>query len=98
MVLASALYSLEIPGSRSLKEKRQVLRGVLDRLRQGLRVSAAEVGDQELWNRAEVGAAAACANLASAESLLRAIDDIFGDSPLIVVVDQYSESQPWPPA
>lgn len=46
------LLSLEfhIQGARSLKDKRQVLRSVKDRLRR-LNVSIAEIDHQDLWQR-----------------------------------------------
>ncbi len=46
---------LFIGESRSLKGKRQVLRKILDRAKSKFNVSIAEVGDHELWQRAEVG-------------------------------------------
>lgn len=48
---------ISIPGSFSLKEKRSVVKGLLERLRREHGVSAAEVGDLDVWNRAVVGVA-----------------------------------------
>ena len=48
------LYLLE---SQSLKDKRQVLLSLKDRLRDKFNVSVAEVGDQDLWQRAILGMA-----------------------------------------
>jgi len=50
---------LQILGSRSLKEKRMVLRKVKDRVRVRLGLVVAEVGSHELWQRAELGLATA---------------------------------------
>lgn len=51
-----ALLSLELflPTSRSLKDKRHVLRRLKDRLG-AMNVSVAEVAHQELWQRAGLG-------------------------------------------
>ena len=49
---------LHLPHCRSLKAKRAVLRPVVEGLRGRFRVSVAEVGDQDLWQRARVGVAA----------------------------------------
>lgn len=49
------LISVHLPGVASLKEKRQVLRSLKDRLRQHYNVSVAEVDHQELWQRATLG-------------------------------------------
>lgn len=49
------LIRLHLPGVGSLKEKRQVLRSLKDRLRQQYNVSVAEVEHQDLWQRATIG-------------------------------------------
>jgi uncharacterized protein YlxP (DUF503 family) len=46
---------LHLPGVSSLKEKRQILRRLKDRLREHHNVSVAEVEHQDLWQRATVG-------------------------------------------
>jgi uncharacterized protein len=48
---------LLIPGSRSLKDRRQAVRSLKERLRSRFDVSCAEVGDLESWNRASLGIA-----------------------------------------
>ena len=45
---------LSIPKARSLKDKRQVVKSILDKSRQKFNVSAAEVGAQDLHQRAEL--------------------------------------------
>ena len=51
------LLTLEIhlPDARSLKDKRQVLRSLKDRLRGQFNVAVAELDHQDLWQRALVG-------------------------------------------
>src|SRR5438445_6980873 len=55
MVVGVLRLTLYIPGASSLKDKRQVLRKVLDRLRSRFNVCAAEVGDNDNWQRAVIG-------------------------------------------
>ena len=45
---------LHLPRSGSLKSKRQVVSGLLRRLRQELKVAAAEVGELDRWQLAEI--------------------------------------------
>ena len=45
---------LHLPESGSLKSKRQVVSGLLRRVRQELKVAAAEVGQQDRWQLAEL--------------------------------------------
>ncbi len=58
MVVGVLRLTLYIHGASSLKDKRQVLRKVTDRLRARFNVSVAEVGDNDVWQRAIVGIAA----------------------------------------
>ena len=49
------IVEMHFPGVTSLKEKRQVLRSLKDRLREHHNVSVAEVDHQDLWQRATLG-------------------------------------------
>ncbi len=51
---------LHIHGARSLKEKRSVLRSLVDRLRTGYNVSVAETGFQDKWQRAAIAVVTVC--------------------------------------
>ena len=51
MVVGLLTIELHIPGARSLKEKRMVLRGVKDRIKK-FNIAVAEVEFQDLWQRA----------------------------------------------
>ncbi|MCX5859323.1 MAG: DUF503 domain-containing protein [Proteobacteria bacterium] len=46
---------LYLPGNDSLKGKRQVLKGMLERIIREFQVSALEVGDGDLWQRTQLG-------------------------------------------
>ena len=64
---------LSIPGAFSLKEKRRVLKGLLERLRHEYGVAAAEVADQDVWNRARIGVACVSNDARHATSNLQAV-------------------------
>ena len=57
MYVCSLRVELFFPLSHSLKERRALIRPVLDGLRNRFPVSVAEVGDTEKWQRASVGIA-----------------------------------------
>ncbi|HET8579713.1 MAG TPA: DUF503 domain-containing protein, partial [Nitrospiraceae bacterium] len=57
MVVGLCTLELYIPDGHSLKAKRQVLLSLKDRLRDKFNVSIAEVGDQDLWQKAVLGIA-----------------------------------------
>jgi hypothetical protein len=53
VIVGLLTVELHIPGARSLKDKRMVLRGVKDRLKK-FNVAVAEVEHQDLWQRASL--------------------------------------------
>ena len=55
MVIGAAVVELRIHGSRSLKEKRGVVRSICHRVRNRFNCSVAEVGGQDKWQRAVLG-------------------------------------------
>ncbi len=58
MVIAYAVFDLHLPGCRGLKDKRMIIRSLKSRIRHEFEVSAAEIGDQDLLQRAQLGVAA----------------------------------------
>jgi uncharacterized protein YlxP (DUF503 family) len=70
-VLALAI-ELHIPLSHSLKEKRAVMRPLLDGLRNRHPVAAAETNYQDKWQRAEIGIVAVSS---SATLVAQVVDD-----------------------
>ncbi len=57
MIVGLCTVELYIPDGHSLKAKRQVLLSLKDRLRDKFNVSVAEVGEQDLWQKAVLGIA-----------------------------------------
>jgi uncharacterized protein len=55
MPIAFLTLELHIEAAQSLKDRRQVVRSLKDRLRTSFNVSVAELDGAELWNRATVG-------------------------------------------
>lgn len=64
---------LLLPGCNSLKEKRQVLRSVIDRLHNRYQVSAAEVGENDIWRRATLGVAMVSNSRSHLDSVLTSV-------------------------
>ena len=55
IIVGLCAVELFIPGSQSLKDKRQVLLSLKDRLRAQFNLSVAEVDGQDLWQKAVLG-------------------------------------------
>ena len=66
LLVGLSRFELHLPHARSLKEKRKVVKSVVDRLHERYRVSVMESGFHDLHQRAEV----AVAYLAGSESEL----------------------------
>jgi len=79
MVVGAAQVELHVHASRSLKEKRSVIRSIVRRIRNEFNVAVAEVGGQDTWQWAVLGLAAVGHDATSVRAVLeRAIDFIEG--------------------
>lgn len=72
MPIGCLTLEIHLPESRSLKDKRQVMRSLKDRLRHRFNVSVAELDGQDTWQSAVVGIVAISADAAYLEGALRA--------------------------
>ena len=61
---------LHLPGNNSLKGKRSIVRGVIDRTKAKFGVSIAEVGDNDVLRRAVIGVAVISNSSAHVSSML----------------------------
>jgi len=55
MIICSCEIELLIYEANSLKEKRQVIKSIIQRIKTKFNASVAEVGYNELWNRSVIG-------------------------------------------
>lgn len=55
MIVGTGIMDVVVGGSRSLKEKRSVVRRILGRTRNEFNVSIAEVGAYDSWKRSLIG-------------------------------------------
>jgi len=75
MPVAKLTVELSIPHAQSLKDRRQVVRSLKDKLRHGFNVSVAELDDASLWNRATLGIVAISSSAAYLTGQMREVDD-----------------------
>jgi uncharacterized protein len=54
MFVGAALIELFLPGAASLKDKRRVVKGLKDRLHSRFGAAAAEVANQDQWQRGTI--------------------------------------------
>ena len=74
MVVGVISWQLSIPGCRSLKEKRMVVKSLKERVRNRFNVSVAETDHQDVWTRAELTVAVVAGDRRQADSMLDRVD------------------------
>ena len=84
MIIGILTIDLHIPESQSLKNKRKVIKSIIDSMQNRLNISCAEVSRHDQWQRATLGIACVNTDQAHANATLsRAID----------LVDQETEAE-----
>ena len=58
MAVAQLTLEIRIEHAQSLKDRRQVVRSIKDKLRQGFNISVAELDEAVMWQSATIGVAA----------------------------------------
>ncbi len=91
MVVGVCTVELWIPESQSLKDKRQVLHSVKDRLRGKFNLSLAEVDGQDLWQKAVLGMACVANDGSHVEQVLEQALNVIKSMPTIEVVRVHRE-------
>ena len=74
MPIAHLNLELRIEGAHSLKDRRQVLRSLKDRLRNSFNISVAELEPSELWQSATLGVVAISHSRHYLEGLMKQVE------------------------
>jgi uncharacterized protein YlxP (DUF503 family) len=85
---------IEIPHAQSLKDRRQVVRSLKDRLRHAFNLAIAEMDSGEVWNRATLGIATISGSTSYLTGQVQEIDQAahrITQSLGAEVVDSYAE-------
>lgn len=91
MVVGTLEIQLLIRGSRSLKDRRSVVRSLKDRIASRFKVSVAEVGDPDSWQRSALGVAVVANDRRFVNEVLSKILDLVHSDPRAEVVEQHME-------
>ena len=70
MVVGVLHLECGLPGTQSIKDKRRIVKAVLDRLHHRFNVAAAEVAHQDSWRRAGLAIACVSTDTRHADSVL----------------------------
>ena len=91
MVVGLLTLDLHFPGARSLKDKRQALRSLEQRIRNRFNVSVAEVEHQDLWQRSRLAVVSVNTDHSHLESTLASVAGEAGRARDILLVDSQTE-------
>ena len=81
MIVGISSFELHLPASRSLKDKRRVVKSLVDRIHQRFRVSVAETDFHDLHQRAEISLAAVTNREGEMENLMEEIRSLVENQP-----------------
>jgi uncharacterized protein YlxP (DUF503 family) len=87
VVVGVMMWELHLGACHSLKDKRQILESLKDRLRRKFNVSVAETAHQDLWQRAELSACVMSTDRVHAEKVLREADRLVDGTAGARIVD-----------
>jgi uncharacterized protein len=97
MPIGLLTLEIHIPDARSLKDKRQVLRSLKDKLRAHFNVAVAELAHQETWQRSRVGVVSLSGDPKHLEESLAAIaaesERVLGRDLVSQQIDYFEESE-----
>lgn len=80
MLVAVALFEIHIEYAQSLKEKRMVVKSLRDKLRHRFEISAAEVGLQDVHQRARLAVSFIALEHAQADAKLERIEEFIASN------------------
>ncbi|MBI3595264.1 MAG: DUF503 domain-containing protein [Nitrospirae bacterium] len=83
--------SLQVPGSQSLKDKRQVIKSLIEKTKNRFNVAVAEIGDQELWQRALIGIVTIANDKKFVNQVLDKVLNFVRSNPFIHLIDYQIE-------
>lgn len=86
MHVGTLKLDLRLPACHSLKEKRAVIRPILDGARHRFDVAAAEVGGHDQWQRTQLGMAAVSGKAGHVEEVLDAVERFVWSFPEVEVI------------
>jgi uncharacterized protein YlxP (DUF503 family) len=71
VIIGVCQFTIELPEAHSLKDKRRVVKSIIERVQNRFNVSIAEIDRQELWQTAEIGFACVSNSAAHADEVIQ---------------------------
>ena len=91
MHCAAVEIDLHIPEARSLKAKRAAVKPIVEGLRRRFAVAAAEVGDQDLHRRVQVGVATVAGDAGQVTDVLDSCERLLAERPEVTLLSTHRQ-------
>ncbi len=87
MHAAALRLEIRIPEARSLKDKRRIVKGLMGSLAAAFPVAVSEVGFQDQWQRATLGAALVAPQAGQLERIIHSVQHALRERPDIELLE-----------
>ena len=87
MIIGICTITLRLHGPRSLKEKRAVIKGLLDRMRNKLNAGVAEVDALDVWILSVIALATVSLSAAVVYKVFRQAESLAENAPGVEIID-----------
>jgi len=87
MIVGTCLVDLRIPGCRSLKDKRHILKALKESIRRKYNISVAELDHHDVWQRALIGIATISAETKFANQVISNVVNTIEANNRVEVID-----------
>jgi uncharacterized protein YlxP (DUF503 family) len=91
MIIVAARITLIIPENDSLKGKRKVVKSLIEKVRHKFDAAVAEVGDNDLWQKAKIGVSLVGNDRQLLEARLQQIMNYMENQHLAEIIDSQVE-------
>lgn len=91
MIVGTCEIELIIYEANSLKEKRHVIKSIIERIKSRFNASVAEVDYNDLWNRSAIGIAVVSNKKVLCESMIIKIVDFIDNDERVEIINHYME-------
>lgn len=87
MIYGVLQVDIRLSSTNSLKDKRSILRRIIEKVRNSFHISITEVGDHDMLGNATLGVAVAGSDAIQVENVIQSVLKIFDENPEIEVYD-----------
>jgi uncharacterized protein YlxP (DUF503 family) len=96
MVIGICQITLHLPESHSLKDKRQIVKSIIARVRHQFEVAIAEVDEQDRWQIAKIGVSCVSNSSQHADQILAHVQRYIEETrPDLIITDTEIEIITW---